>query len=102
MRAVDVDVHRRKAILKTFRDKALCRQVVTLVELVTTDYIEDAGIALQTGAVKLNPVEQVRDPREPAFGVFQRTAAHDAVNFVIKREQVLREIAAVLAGDTCD
>jgi hypothetical protein len=38
----DVDVHRRKTVLKAFRDEALRRQVITFVKFVAADDAENA------------------------------------------------------------
>jgi len=52
MRAVDVDVHCGKAVGETFGDKALRREVVTLVEVVPADDVIDARITLECGRMK--------------------------------------------------
>src|SRR5688572_21913556 len=48
MRAVDVHVHRRKAVGKAFRDETLGRQVVTLVEVVLAQDVENTRITFET------------------------------------------------------
>src|SRR5689334_10322215 len=82
VRAVDVDVHRGEAILKTLRDKALRGQMVALIKLITADYAEDAGITLQTPRVNMNPIDQMQNSSEMPLGIFERDPARDAVHFV--------------------
>ena len=48
MSAVDVRVHRRKAVSKTLGNERLRRQVITLIEVVAADHVEDRRIAFQT------------------------------------------------------
>src|SRR5689334_20564972 len=48
MRAVDVHVHRRKAVGKTLRHEALRREVITLVKVVLAQYVKDAGVTFET------------------------------------------------------
>jgi hypothetical protein len=59
VRAVDVRVHRREAVGKAFGNERLRGQMVALVELVTADDVEDAGITFQTRRVQRYFVEQV-------------------------------------------
>jgi hypothetical protein len=52
--------------------------------------------------MKGDAVEQVRDTSEATGGVFEGDAADESMNFIAEGEEVFGEIAAVLAGDTCD
>src|SRR5215468_4208165 len=99
MRAVDVDVHRREAILKTLRDEALGCQVITLGELMAADDAEYTGVVLETSGMKMNLIQQVQDASKTPLGVFERDPPHDAVDLVAQRQQVVRQIAAILPGD---
>lgn len=68
MGAIDIRVHRGEAVGKTLRDKTLGCKVVTLIERVLADYVEDAGITFKTGRVQVNSVEQVSDSAESRLG----------------------------------
>ena len=102
MRTADVGGHSRDPVGKAFCDKALGGQVITFVERMLAKDMEEAGIAFQVGAVKRDLVEDIADPGEATFGVFDGDPADQAVDFVALVEQVFSEVAAVLAGDTCD
>src|SRR5262249_27887692 len=82
MRAVYVDVHCREPILKTLGNEALRRQVITLVEFMTADDIEDTRVTLQAAGMQLKPVEQVTDARKSALRIFEGDASDDAVDLV--------------------
>src|SRR4029077_20591440 len=72
MRAVDVCVHRRKAVSKTFSDEALGCEVVTLIKLVLTDDVEKARISLQACGVQLQPISKILNARESSRRIFER------------------------------
>ena len=63
MGAVDVSVHRRESVRETFTDKRLRREVIALVELMTTENVKDAGIAFQASGVQRDLVQQMLDAR---------------------------------------
>jgi hypothetical protein len=63
--------------------------MVALVELMTTDDVEDAGIAFEAGCVKLNTVKQVGYAREATLRVLQRHPPDETVHLIAEREQVL-------------
>jgi hypothetical protein len=102
VRAVDVRVHRGETVGETLGHETLRGQVVALVVVVTADHVKDAGIALQRGAVQLEPVEKVGDAAEAEVGRFERDAAHEPVDLVAEIEQMLRDVASVLSGDAGD
>jgi hypothetical protein len=100
MRAVDVHIHRREAVGETFRDETLRGQVVTLVEIVLAQNVENAGITFETRWVECYAIEQVGDATETSVGRFEGDAADESVHFVAEAQQVVSEITPVLAGDT--
>src|SRR5262245_27449278 len=100
--AIDVCVHRREAIGKTFRDKTLRREVIAFVKLVLRDYVKDAGIALEARRVERQSIKQVRDSREMAPRIFQSHATNQAMNFIAQGQEQFRQIAAILTADTRD
>src|ERR1051326_7931926 len=102
MRSVDVNVHRRKTVLKTLIDEALRGEVITFIKFVTADDTENARIALQTSRVELDTIQQVCDACESALWIFQRNASHNAMDLITQREQIIRQVTSVLAGDTGD
>src|SRR5207237_3245520 len=82
MRAVDVRVHRREAVGETFGDKRLRREVIALVEFITTENVEDAGIAFQARGMQRDLVKQMLDPIESAFWIFESHAPHQPMHFI--------------------
>jgi hypothetical protein len=48
--------------------------------------------------MKLNSVQQMADAREAAFGILERDAPHESMYFIAEREQMFRQVAAVLSG----
>src|SRR5438067_1067833 len=100
MRAVDVCIHRREAVSKTFSDEALGREMVTLVKFVLTDDVEDARITLQARGVQVQQICKILNSRESSRRICERDSSDQAVNFIAKVEKMFRQIAAILAGDT--
>src|SRR5215203_1229260 len=49
VRAVDIHVHGGEAVGETLSHEALCGKVITLVKIVFTKYVKDAGVAFQAG-----------------------------------------------------
>ena len=82
VRAVNIGIHRRKAVTETFSDEALSRKVIALVEVMLTDNAKDARITLQACRMQNEFVEQVSDPSEAAFRVFEGDAAYKTMDFV--------------------
>src|SRR5687768_12170874 len=76
--------------------------MITFIELIAARYAEQARVTLETARVQLQLIQEVMDTCEPTLRVLERDAAHDAVHLVAEPEQVLREITAVLPGDTGD
>ena len=62
------------------------------------DDVEQRSLIEQVAGYEREPVLDVRDPLE----VDGRAAADDADDFVVLREKELREVGAVLSGDTRD
>src|SRR5262245_15930089 len=75
MRAVDVRIHRREAVAKTFRHETLRRQVITLSKLVLADDVKDRRVTLETRRVQHNLVEQMPDARETSLRILERDAS---------------------------
>ena len=101
MRAVDVCIHRREAVSETLGDEALGRQVIALIKFVLADNVEDARITLQARGVQLQPIGEILNARESSRRIFERDSSDQAVNFIAQVEKMFRQIAAILAGDTC-
>src|SRR5262245_22911646 len=99
MRAVDIDVHRREAVLKTLGDEALGCEVIALSELVTANDVEYAWVALKASGVKMYSVEEMGNASKATLRIFERYPPHKAVDLIAQRQQVLGQVAAVLAGD---
>jgi len=97
--AIDVDVQRRKPVLKTLGNKALGGQVIALIKFMAADDAEDAWITFQTRGVQLDLIQQMRDSGEPVLGIFEGHPSYDSMHFVAERQQVLCEVAAVLPGN---
>src|SRR5205809_1509768 len=102
MRAVDIDVHRGETISKTLSDKALRRQVITFIKLVTADDVRNARIAFQTRRMQRDPIENVFNTTEAPHGILHSHTADKSVHLVAKRQKVFRQIASILAGDSRD
>src|SRR5687767_6793114 len=100
MCAVDVHVHRRKAVGEAFSDKALGRQVVTLIKVVLAQDLENAWITFETGWMECYAIEEMNDATEARVGCFQGYAAHQPVHLVPEAQQVVREVTPVLTGDS--
>ena len=73
--------------------------------------LSDAGLALtrslglptfEAGGMQHQLIEQVSDAIEPALRIFQCNTTHQAVDFVSEREQVLRQVASILAREARD
>ena len=91
-----------KPSAKRLGDETLRGEVVTLVELMTTDDVEDAGITFEARGMKLNAIKQVGNAREAALRIFQRHPPDETVHLVTQCEQVLGQVAPVLTGDACN
>src|SRR5207302_11348789 len=98
MRAVDLLVHRQESVRESSTDQRLCREVVALVELMTSENVKDARIAFQAGGVQGYLVQQILDAIESASRIFERHAPHQPMHFIAEREQKFGQVTAVLAG----
>jgi hypothetical protein len=76
--------------------------MVTLVKIMATDDVKNAGIALQTCRVERDLIKQVGDSLSPALGRLESDATHQTVHFVAPLEKLLSQITAVLPCDTGD
>src|SRR5687767_503760 len=101
MSAVDIDIHGRKAVGKTFGDKALGGQVIALVKREPADYVKNAGVAFKTRGMQDDPVAKMDNAGKPALGVLDSHPPHESVDLVALLKQHLGEITAVLSGDAC-
>jgi len=99
MRAVDVDVHCRKAVGETLGDETLRSKVITLIKVVLANDVVNAGITLERGRVKNQPIEDVGKTTKTSVGGFERNSANEAVDFVAQVQKVLCKITAVLPCD---
>src|SRR5688572_25340677 len=72
VRAVDVHIHRGEAVGEAFRDETLRREVVTLVEFVLAQYVENARITLETRRVQPQAFDQMADTAEACVWCFER------------------------------
>jgi hypothetical protein len=52
--------------------------------------------------MKLQPIKQMRDTPKSSLRVFDPHAAHQAMNLIAETQQMLGQIAAVLARDAGD
>src|SRR5262245_51996905 len=95
--SVDVRIHRAEAVGETLGDKALGREMVALVELVATDDLKNAGIAIQIGRMERDAIHNMTNSSEPLFRFFQRDSAHQAMNLIARVQQVLRQITSILS-----
>src|SRR5437868_1032476 len=102
MSAVDISVHCGEAVGEAFCDEALSGEMVAFVEIVLANDVKDAGIALQACGVKDDAVQQVNDSFDSSLGVLERNPAHDAMHFITKADEMLRQIASCLSGDSGD
>src|SRR5215470_17869929 len=82
MRPIDVGVHGREAVGETFRDKALRREMITLIKFLFAEDMEDAGVTFQARGVQFDSIQQMGNPTEPAVGIFYCDAADYAVHVV--------------------
>ena len=74
------------------------REVEQLARAHRAQHLDQRALVEQVGLVELDPIAQVRDPLE-RLGA---RAPHHAVHLVSLPEQELREVGAVLAGDSRD
>src|SRR5216683_4445928 len=102
MRAVDVHVHRREAVLKTLGHETLGSEVIAFVKLVLAEDMKNAGIAFNTRRMKLKTIKQMRDAAKSSLRVFDPDAAHQAMNLVAETQQMFGQIASVLTRDAGD
>jgi hypothetical protein len=98
--AVDVHVHRREAVGEAFRDEALGRQVVTLVEVMLAQDLKNAWVTFETGRMECYAFEQMGNAAEASIGRLEGDASHQAVNFITESEEVIGEVTPVLPGDS--
>src|SRR5215475_5917840 len=100
MRPIDVGVHSREPVGETLGDKALRREMITLIIFLLAEDMEDTGVAFQARGVQLDSIQQMGNPAEPAVGVLYCDAADYAMHIVPFSQQMLSQIAAVLSGNT--
>src|SRR6185369_13620162 len=74
--AVDVCIHRREAVARTFRHESLRRAVIALGELVLTHDVEYRRITLEACRMQDDLVQQVREAREASLRIFQCDASY--------------------------
>src|SRR6266705_282841 len=102
MRAVDVDVHRREAVLKTLGHETLRSEVIAFIKLVLAEDVKDARIAFNARRMKLKTIKQVRDAAKSSLRVFDPDAPHQTMNLVAETQKMFSQIASVLARDAGD
>src|SRR5215510_3181117 len=96
MRAVDVRVHRRKAIGKTFCHEALRRQVITLLKIVLAEDMENTRITLEIRRMQGHAVQQVSDATESRFRRLEGHPAHQSMDLIPQAQQIFGEVTPVL------
>src|ERR1041385_6340613 len=82
MGAVDVDVQGRETIGKTLGNETLRSQVITLIELLTDEYVKDARVAFQSCSVEHQPILKIEDSLKSLLRRFERDSSHQAVDFI--------------------
>ena len=102
MRAVDICVHGRKAVGKTLGHETLRRQVITLLEIVLAEDVEDARVTLEIRRMQRYAVQQVTDATEPRLGRLERHAPHESMDLISQSQQILGQITSILPGDPRD
>ena len=71
-----------KPSAKTLGHETLRCQVITLVKVMPADDVKDARVTLQTRRVEHNLIQQVSDPGESSFRIFESYAPDQTVNLV--------------------
>src|SRR5438132_5799709 len=99
MRAVDVRVHRRKAVNETFSDKGLRGQMVTLIEFVLAYYAKEAWITLHARRVQRDLIQKMAQASKAALRIFKRDSPDESMHFVTLAQKVFGQIASVLTGN---
>src|ERR1700752_198501 len=102
MSAVDVCVHRREAVGKRLGDERLGSEVIALIELDLSYHSEDGWVTFKTRGVKLQSIEQMRDPVETSLRIFECDAPDQPVHLVTVLKQILGQVTAILACDSGD
>src|SRR5436190_10520236 len=102
MRSIDVRVHRRKPIRKTFSDKALRSEVVTLIELVTAQDMKNAGITLEIRGMQNQLIQQMSNSAKSLLRRLESHSSNQTMDLIVQAEQVFGEITTILSGDACD
>src|SRR6185369_13711392 len=100
MCAIDVCAHGRKAVSEAFRHETLRCEVIALVKIVFAEDVEDAGVALKTGRVQCDSVQEMCDAAEPRLRGFEGHAADQPVYFITQTQQVIGEVTAILTGNS--
>jgi hypothetical protein len=59
MGAVDIRIHSRETISKTFCNKALSSQMIALIELRMTEHLKDGWVTLKATGMQFNPVANI-------------------------------------------
>src|SRR5438105_3316001 len=97
MRSPYVCAHGGELIFEGVTHKTLGRQMINLVRSHPCNSLVETGITLQRGGMELNSVQQVANPPQPIFGVFNGHAANDSVNLVSFIKEKLSQVASILA-----
>src|SRR5262245_34289859 len=82
VRPIDVGVHSRESVGETLGYETLRREMITLIEFLFAEDMENAGVAFQARGVQFDSIQQMGNPAEPAVGGFYCDAADYAVHVV--------------------
>jgi hypothetical protein len=102
MRAVDVSGHRRKAVTETLGYETLRSEMITFIELIPAEDLEDARVALKARRMQMYLLAQVKNPAEPLAWLFKRDAPDKTVDLITQRYKILSQMASILTGDSSD
>ena len=102
LRTLNVRGHRREPVLETLDDEALGGQVVAFVERHLREHLVDRSVVLERRGVDVDVVQDVPDATKTLISVFERDRPDDSVHLVAEAQQMLREVASVLTGNTGD
>ena len=76
--------------------------MVAFVEVMSTDHVIDTRITFKASWMQRHLIKKMRDALEATLRILQRHSTHKSVYLVVERQQMLREVAAVLPSYACD
>ena len=99
MGAVNVRIHRREAICKTFCNKALSCEVITFVEMRATELLKDGWVTLQT-ANATGCGQDMSQAGQSMCLILESYSAHKPMDLISKIKKILGQITPILSCDT--